>query len=101
MTTKQRIYKPHKVNYINSFKTALADYTKILFVNADNVGSRQMAKIRLKMRETNSILLMGKNTLMKTAIKQGMKKKPKIKNTFRPSCWKLWISIYKRRFKED
>jgi len=72
-------YKPQKVNYVNAFKTALTDYKKILFVIADNVGSKQMAKIRIQLRKYKAVLMMGKNTLMKTAIKQLVAKNPKLK----------------------
>lgn len=72
-------YKPQKVNYVNAFKTALTDYKKILFVIADNVGSKQMAKIRIQLRKYKAVLMMGKNTLMKTAIKQLVEKNPKFK----------------------
>lgn len=44
-------------------------YTKVLVVLADNVGSRQMAEIRLALRE-KGVLLMGKNTMICTALRK-------------------------------
>jgi len=49
--------------------TALLDeYPKCFVVGADNVGSRQMQKIRIALRG-HAIVLMGKNTMMRKAIR--------------------------------
>jgi len=50
--------------------TALLDeYPKCFIVGADNVGSRQMQKIRIALRG-HAIVLMGKNTMMRKAIRR-------------------------------
>jgi large subunit ribosomal protein LP0 len=72
-------YKPHKVNYINQFKAHLEQFKKCIIVNADNVGSSQMAEVRIQIRPLKATLVMGKNTLMRTAIKQSVGKNPKLK----------------------
>jgi len=46
----------------------VTDYPNIFIVNADNVGSSQMAKIRHALRG-KGIILMGKNTMIRKAIR--------------------------------
>eukprot|EP00800_Vazella_pourtalesii_P010439 TRINITY_DN25751_c0_g1_i1.p1 TRINITY_DN25751_c0_g1~~TRINITY_DN25751_c0_g1_i1.p1 ORF type:complete len:329 (+),score=87.06 TRINITY_DN25751_c0_g1_i1:87-989(+) len=53
----------------------LAVYNRILLVNADNVGSYQMQQIRQALRG-DAIIFMGKNTLMKKAIRGYLEHKP-------------------------
>jgi large subunit ribosomal protein LP0 len=57
-----------KEQYIETFINMLDKYSKIIFVEANNVRSKQMAEIRMGLRSKGE-LLMGKNTLMKKAIK--------------------------------
>jgi len=57
-----------KTQYIELFISMLDKYNKIIFVEADNVRSKQMAEIRAALRGKGE-LLMGKNTLMKKALK--------------------------------
>eukprot|EP00382_Lankesteria_abbotti_P003162 CAMPEP_0113864244 /NCGR_PEP_ID=MMETSP0372-20130328/17125_1 /TAXON_ID=340204 /ORGANISM="Lankesteria abbotti" /LENGTH=310 /DNA_ID=CAMNT_0000847217 /DNA_START=131 /DNA_END=1060 /DNA_ORIENTATION=- /assembly_acc=CAM_ASM_000359 len=54
-------------------------YPKILVVHADNVGSRQMADIRFELRG-KAILLMGKNTMIRTALKGLAERMPQVAN---------------------
>lgn len=51
----------------------LDEYSQILIVAADNVGSNQLQNIRKGLRG-DSVVLMGKNTLMKKAITDHVKK---------------------------
>ncbi len=46
----------------------LEDYPKLFIVGVDNVGSKQMQEIRMAMRG-RAELLMGKNTMMRKAIR--------------------------------
>lgn len=46
----------------------LDEYTKVLVVNVDNVGSKQLQDIRRGLRG-DSVVLMGKNTLIRRCIK--------------------------------
>jgi len=55
--------------YFDKIKALLEKYPKILIVGADNVGSHHMQKIRIALRG-KAILLMGKNTMMRKAIKE-------------------------------
>lgn len=46
----------------------LDEYPKVFVVGADNVGSRQMQKIRISLRG-HAIIMMGKNTMMRKTIR--------------------------------
>ncbi|KMT05090.1 hypothetical protein BVRB_7g172440 [Beta vulgaris subsp. vulgaris] len=57
--------------YSAKLRRLIDDYSKVLVVLADNVGSNQLQQIRQGLRG-DSIVLMGKNTLMKRALKTHM-----------------------------
>ncbi|XP_061993225.1 large ribosomal subunit protein uL10-like [Rosa rugosa] len=57
-----------KINYDAKLCRLLDDYAQVLIVAADNVGSNQLQNIRQGLRG-HSIVLMGKNTMMKRSIK--------------------------------
>ncbi|KAK9055325.1 hypothetical protein SSX86_026408 [Deinandra increscens subsp. villosa] len=57
-----------KENYDAKLSKLLDHYTQILIVGADNVGSNQLQNIRHGLRG-DSIVLMGKNTMMKRTIR--------------------------------
>jgi len=57
-----------KSKYFDKMSQLLDDYPKCFIVGADNVGSRQMQKIRISLRGSG-IVLMGKNTMMRKAIR--------------------------------
>jgi len=61
--TRQR-----KADYFTKLHELLDGYSKILIVEADNVGSNQMHKIRISLRG-KAIILMGKNTMVRKAIR--------------------------------
>lgn len=52
-------------------------YPQILVVNADNVGSKLMQEVRISLRNTDSELLFGKNTLIRKGIEHLMKEPKK------------------------
>jgi len=54
---------------------AVAKYEKCLFVNTDNVTSKQISIMRRSFRENNAVLICGKNTMMRAALTQ-MNTKP-------------------------
>ena len=56
-----------KEAYIKKLRRLMDEYSKILIVQADNVGSNQLQQIRQGLRG-DSVILMGKNTLMKKAL---------------------------------
>ena len=55
----------------------LNEYPKCFIVGADNVGSSQMQKIRISLRG-HGVILMGKNTMMKKAIRGHLEKNPNL-----------------------
>jgi len=57
-----------KAEYFNKLNKLLDAYTKIFLVEADNVGSNQMHKIRISLRG-KAVILMGKNTMIRKAIR--------------------------------
>jgi len=57
-----------KIAYDAKLCQLLDDYTQILVVNADNVGSNQLQNIRRGLRG-DSVVLMGKNTMMKRTVR--------------------------------
>lgn len=65
--------------YWNRLLSLLDEYTQILIVGADNVGSNHMQQIRKSLRGDAEIL-MGKNTVMRTAIRSHLVKNPKLEN---------------------
>jgi len=43
-------------------------YKNVLFIDADNVSSKQICQLRAKLRKIDAVMVMGKNTLMKAAL---------------------------------
>jgi len=64
-----------KANYFVKIEQLLEEYPKCFLVSADNVGSRQMQQIRIAMRGRGEVL-MGKNTMMRKAIRGQISKIP-------------------------
>ena len=50
------------------FQQLLEEYPKCFIVGVDNVGSKQMQQIRMSLRG-HAVVLMGKNTMMRKAIR--------------------------------
>jgi len=63
--------------YWNRLVSLLDEYHKVLIVAADNVGSNHMQKIRSAMRG-KAVLLMGKNTMIRKAIRDHLEKTPSL-----------------------
>lgn len=64
-----------KANYFTKLVQYMEEYPKCFIVGADNVGSKQMQQIRIGLRGT-AVVLMGKNTMMRKAIKGHLEKNP-------------------------
>lgn len=56
---------------------ACKKYKNVMFINADNVSSKQILSIRAKLREIDAVMIMGKNTLMKAALAEIQSEDPK------------------------
>jgi len=64
-----------KANYFVKLTQLLDEYPKCFIVGADNVGSKQMQEIRIALRGS-AVVLMGKNTMMRKAIRGHIEKNP-------------------------
>jgi len=69
-TTKQK-----KAEYFERLVSLLEEYPKILIVSCDNIGSAHMQKIRKALRG-KAVLLMGKNTMIRRAIRLNLNRNP-------------------------
>jgi len=67
--------KERKDSYFKKLNSLLDDYTKILVVGADNVGSHHMQQIRISIRG-RGVLLMGKNTMVRKVIRTRLAQYP-------------------------
>lgn len=66
-----------KEDYFAKLLKLLAEYKKILVVSADNIGSFHLQKIRQQLRN-DAIVLMGKNTMIRKAMRQYAQNHPEI-----------------------
>jgi len=66
-----------KQAYFDKVGQLAESYPRVLVVLADHVGSKQMSEIRRSLRG-KAILVMGKNTMMRTALKQSLSKTPQL-----------------------
>jgi len=72
--SKKRV---RKEAYAEKLKQLLNEYKNVLICSIDNVGSNQMQKVRIALRE-QAVLLMGKNTVMRKVIRQEGEKNAKV-----------------------
>jgi len=68
-----------KQEYFTKLIKLLEEYPKIFIVGADNVGSHQMQKVRIALRG-KAVLLMGKNTMIRKAIKGHLQNNPSLES---------------------
>ena len=64
----KRSKKEAKTARWDELQEALCKYNKILFVEVDNVTSKQICVMRRLLRDIDAKMIMGKNTHMKAAI---------------------------------
>merc|ERR1712178_416825 len=64
-----------KEDYWVRLQDVAGKYKNVMFVDANNVSSKQIANIRRELRKINAYMIMGKNTLMKASLKH-MNTKP-------------------------
>merc|ERR1711874_364905 len=64
-----------KSNYFERLISLLDEYPRCFMVGVDNVGSKQMQKIRIALRG-HAEVLMGKNTMMRKAIRGHLENNP-------------------------
>jgi len=86
-TREQVITK--KADYLAKVISLLEEYPRFLVVTCDNIGSKLMQSIRLSLRPLGAKLLMGKNTLIKKAIRTKLTEHPEweqILSTIHHNC---------------
>ncbi|KAL7643549.1 UNVERIFIED_CONTAM: hypothetical protein RMT77_005531 [Armadillidium vulgare] len=66
-----------KSNYFGKITQLFDEYSKCFIVGADHVGSKQMQEIRMALRN-HAIILMGKNTMMRKAIRGHLENIPSL-----------------------
>jgi len=64
-----------KAKYFTRLVQLMDEFPKCFIVGADNVGSKQMQQIRIGLRGS-AVVLMGKNTMMRKAIKGHLENNP-------------------------
>jgi len=74
-----------KEEYMKKFIALLETYPRAVLVTVDNIGSHHMQKIRLSLRG-KAVMILGKNTLMRKAIKDQISKHPE---------WEALLSVIK------
>lgn len=67
-----------KSNYFLKIIRLLDEFPKCFLVSADNVGSKQMQTIRAALRQDESYILFGKNTMMRKAIRGHLENNPQL-----------------------
>jgi len=72
-------------------------YKNALFVDSDNVSSRQISNLRKRLREIDAYMIMGKNTLMKAALTKANTKPEEGDDDYeeRKGTWKFSANIEK------
>jgi len=73
--TKDQL-RQKKAKYMERTQGLLEEYPRFLIVTCDFIGSKHMQNVRLSLRPNGSQLLMGKNTLMKKAIRMKIEEHP-------------------------
>jgi len=66
-----------KANYFQRIEALIEEFPTCFIVSADNVGSKQMQQIRIALRGKGEVL-MGKNTMMRKAIRGQLNKYPQL-----------------------
>lgn len=69
--------KEKKIAFFERVRSLVEEYPRAFIVNADNVGSHQLQRIR-KLTRGNTVILMGKNTLIRKAIRDHLEAVPAV-----------------------
>lgn len=69
--------KVRKMKFKETLERLLDEYSNVLVIGVDNVGSNQMQQVRLALRGKAEIL-MGKNTIVRKVIRERLEKNPKL-----------------------
>merc|ERR1712078_133336 len=72
-----KVRQEWKADYFKKVEALLSEYNRIFICDADNVTSKQFQNIRVGMRGRGAVL-MGKNTMMKRAIRDMISDRPEL-----------------------
>lgn len=67
------IVPQRKIDYANTLRSYLGEYSKVMVISVDNVGSRQLQKVRVMLRG-EAVILMGKNTIIRKVLREEAEK---------------------------
>jgi large subunit ribosomal protein LP0 len=73
--TKEQVLTK-KSDYLAKVIRLLEEYPRFLIVTCDNIGSKLLQSIRLSLRQMDAVVLMGKNTLIRKAIRNKIEDHP-------------------------
>uniref|UniRef100_A0A7S4JM11 60S acidic ribosomal protein P0 n=1 Tax=Paramoeba aestuarina TaxID=180227 RepID=A0A7S4JM11_9EUKA len=71
----ERLVPQKKLDYRDRLLSLMKEYSKILIIGADNVGSSHFQRIRASLRG-DAVILMGKNTVVRKILRQNEKEFP-------------------------
>lgn len=64
-----RVYSAKKNDYFKRLTENFDSFARAYLFTCDNVGSKQLQEIRLSLRKTGEVMLMGKNTMIRKALR--------------------------------
>lgn len=62
------VYPERKVNVLKKFLDAFTTYDQVIIVDLNNISTEQITKTRVNLRKEKSMVLIGKNSIVKVAI---------------------------------
>lgn len=62
------VYPERKVNVLKKFLDAFTTYDQVIIVDLNNISTEQITKTRISLRKEKSMVLVGKNSIVKIAI---------------------------------
>jgi len=62
------VYPERKVNVLKKFLDAFTTYDQVIIVDLNNISTDQITKTRVSLRKEKSIVLIGKNSIVRVAI---------------------------------
>lgn len=68
MVNQARKYPDRKVNVLKKFLDAFTTYDQVIIVDLNNINADQITKTRINLRKEKSMVLIGKNSIVKVAI---------------------------------
>jgi len=84
-----QIRKGRKVNFRKKLEAFMQKYSSILIINIDNVSSNQLNLCRVALRSQNAEILMGKNTVVRSFLREKAEQYPKFAKLLEADSGKL------------